>query len=224
MKLPVLIFCLAACTAQAQEFVDAGGRLSDDDFYRLVICAAPPGKGCQKRSVRWSPKDAQDLTVGMVFVDEAFPGRLRGMIEEGLDRAMAELNASGANLRIRRADPGEEPNIYVRLLDIPEGATIQGTGVPAIDGTTVAAASFMLSTDGGPMLTACHITSSNIEPNVPVAGEIISGMLEELTQCMGFHTDIGGAYYESRSIFSETSNSLVLLGKQDIMALRRLYP
>jgi hypothetical protein len=41
---------------------------------------------------------------------------------------------------------------------------------------------------------------------------------------MGLWTDIGGPYYESRSIFSESSNSLVRLGEQDLMALRRHYP
>ena len=55
-------------------------------------------------------------------------------------------------------------------------------------------------------------------------GEVYSGMLEELTQCMGLWTDIGGSFYQSRSIFSETSNSRTRLGEQDIMALRRHYP
>jgi hypothetical protein len=51
-----------------------------------------------------------------------------------------------------------------------------------------------------------------------------SAMLEEITQGLGLLTDIGGAYYESRSIFSQSSNALTKLGKQDIMALGRHYP
>ncbi len=69
-------------------------------------------------------------------------------------------------------------------------------------------------------LTDCYISSSNSAR----ISEVYSGMLEELTQCMGLWTDIGGSYYESRSIFSESSNSLVRLGEQDLMALRRHYP
>ncbi len=206
--------------AVAQEFVTAKGRLSNDDFYRLATCAAPPGKDCQKTVARWSDRNARDLTFALVFVAEGFPPRLRAKIEQGLDRGMEELNASGANLRIRRAKPSERPDIFVRLLDIPEGATIRGTGVRELEGVTIGAATNTLVWNDNRMLVACHITSSN-NANL---GQVVSGMLEEITQCMGFNTDIGGRYYETRSIFSETSNGLVRLGEQDIMALRRHYP
>jgi hypothetical protein len=219
-----LVLALATATtgslAVAQEFVTVKGGLSDDDFYRLVTCAAPPGGDCQKTVARWSDRRARDLTFGLVFVAEGFPPRLQTKIEQGLDRGMEELNASGANLRIRRAKPSEKPDIFVRLLDIPEGATIRGTGVPEIEGVTIGAATNTLVWNDNRKLVACHITSSN---NASL-GQVVSGMLEEITQCMGFNTDIGGRHYETRSIFSETSNALVRLGKQDIMALRRHYP
>lgn len=214
------LFCLCASFASAQEFVTVKGQLSDEDFFRLVTCAAPPGRACQKTAAQWSPRRARDLTFGVVFVADGFPARLQAKIEEGLDRGAKELNAAGADLRIRRADASEKPDIFVRLLDIPEGAKISGTGIPEVDGVTIGAATNTIIWNNNRKLVACHITSSNNA----FLDQVVSGMLEELTQCLGFNTDIGGRYYEPRSIFSETSNALVRLGEQDLMALRRLYP
>lgn len=211
---------LLAFQAQAQEFVTANGKLSDDDFYRLVACAAPPGGKCQKPLVRWRAKDAKDLTLGILRVDDGYPPRLRAQVEEGLDRAMDKLNASGARLHIRYADPDETPDIRILFLDIPEGAPITGTGIKAVDGTIIAAATFTITWRNDRTLSDCYISASNSAR----LSEVYSGMLEELTQCMGLWTDIGGAYHETRSILSETSNSLVRLGEQDLMALRRHYP
>jgi hypothetical protein len=216
----VVAMIAAAGVALAQEYVAVDGKLSDDDFYRLVTCAAPAGQACQKTAARWSKRDAKDLSFGTVFVADGFPPRLQARIEEGLDRGMEVLNASGANLRVRRAKPDERPDIRIRLLDIPEGAPISGTGVRELDGVVIGAATNTLVWNDAKKLTVCHITSSN---NADLR-QVVSGMVEELVQCMGFNTDIGGRYYETRSIFSETSNSLVRLGDQDIMALRRHYP
>ncbi|TAG26430.1 MAG: hypothetical protein EAZ40_04575 [Rhodobacterales bacterium] len=218
-KLAVLL-CLCAGLASAQEFVTAKGRLSDDDFYRLVACAAPPGGECQKPLVRWRAADAKDLTVGTIFVDDGFPPRLRAQIEDGLDRAIGLLNAADAKVSLRRAEPSEKPNIKVLFFDIPEGARISGTGIEALDGVEIGLATMTISWRNNRTLTDCYISSSNSAP----MSEVYSGMLEELTQCMGLWTDIGGSYYESRSIFSETSNSRTRLGEQDLMALRRHYP
>ena len=41
---------------------------------------------------------------------------------------------------------------------------------------------------------------------------------------MGLMTDIRNPYYETRSVFSEDSNTVQKLGVQDRMALRRHYP
>lgn len=222
MKLLLLSLALAVPTgtAFAQEFVTAKGRLSDDDFYRLVTCAAPPGGECQKSPVRWRPKDAKDLTLGTLHVTKGVPPRLRTQVEEALDHAIDKLNAAGANLHIRYAEPSETPDIKILFLGIQEGATIAGTGISALDGTVIAAATFTISWRGDRTLTDCYISvSSSVR-----FGDAYSIMLEELTQCMGLSTDIGGSYYETKSVFSETSNSLARLGKQDLMALRRHYP
>ena len=37
-----------ALPAAAQDFVDTNGPLSDEAFYRLVACAAPPNEECAK--------------------------------------------------------------------------------------------------------------------------------------------------------------------------------
>ena len=48
-------------------------------------------------------------------------------------------------------------------------------------------------------------------------------MLEELTQSLGFLTDIRNPLYESHSVFSEDSNSVTRLGPQDVTVLRWHY-
>jgi len=220
ISLLTLALAISAGPSFGQEFVAAKGKLSDEDFYRLITCAAPPGGECQKPPVRWRPKDAKDLTLGTLHVAEGFPPRLRAQVEEGLDHAIDKLNAAGANLHIRYAEPSETPDIKILFLSMPEGATIAGTGISDLDGTVIAAATFTISWRGDRTLTDCYISvSSSVR-----FGDAYSIMLEELTQCMGLSTDIGGSYYETRSVFSETSNSLARLGKQDLMALRRHYP
>ena len=64
----LLALLLLAAPAQAQEgewadFVSAWGKVSDQDFYRIVTCGAPPGLPCREPEVRWPPNRAQDLRV-----------------------------------------------------------------------------------------------------------------------------------------------------------------
>jgi hypothetical protein len=51
-----------------------------------------------------------------------------------------------------------------------------------------------------------------------------SVVLEELTQALGFLTDLEGRAYAETSIFSETSNAVTRLLGQDRMVVRRHYP
>ena len=44
--------CLAL-TAVAQDWIASQGDLSDDDFYWLVSCGAPPGGDCADSAIRW---------------------------------------------------------------------------------------------------------------------------------------------------------------------------
>lgn len=219
-----LTICLAATTgatnAVAQDFVTARGKLSDADFYRLVACAAPPGGDCRKQIVRWSRRDARNISVRVVQVDAGYPGRTEARIAATLDSTLAEINAAGARLRLTRAAPDETPDIAIHLLDLPENSAISGTGIDWVDGEVMETARFQLwSRDDGTIETCVIVYSRDLSPR-----DVQNLLLEELTQCLGLMTDIGGRYYESRSIFSETSAEVTRLGSQDILALRRHYP
>lgn len=219
MRLGIAL-CLIAGMAQGQEYVTAKGKLSDDDFYRLVACAAPPGGACQKPFVRWSQRDARNLSVGIIRVDDAYPARLQAKIDGTLDQTLSDLNTAGANLRLGRAASGSTPDIRILMLDLPRNATISGSGLPWLDGNTIGVARAQMGWRDDATLIECAVAISRDAK----LGEITRILIEEITQCLGLTTDIGGSYYERRSIFSETSNSTVRLGQQDIMALRRHYP
>jgi hypothetical protein len=219
MKLAIAL-CLLASPLAAQEFLTTETRLSDDDFYRLVACAAPVSGDCQKDIVRWSPADAQDVSIGIVQVAESYPPNLLQTIDNALDAAIAEVNAADANLRLTRSEISTIPDVGIHLLDIAEGDPIDGTGLDPLDGQIIEAAKAQLWWRGNLTLTEGAIVfGTDVDP-----GEVASIILEEVTQTMGLLTDIGGDYYQSRSIFSETSNQLTRLGRQDVMALRRHYP
>lgn len=217
-----LALCLAASvtTAQAQEYVTAKDRLSDDDFYRLVTCAAEPGGECRKPVVRWSKRDAKDISVRIVKVDDLYPSKVHAALDAELDQTIQELNAAGANLKLSRADDNEDPDIGIHLLDMPAGGTVKGTGFVPLDGTVIETAWFQLWWRDNRTLINCEIVfSRDLRPR-----DVANLLLEEVTQCMGLMTDIGGRYYERRSILSETGYEVTRLGEQDIMALRRHYP
>lgn len=219
MKL-ALALCLCAGIAQSQESIRADGRLSDDDFYRLVSCAAPPAGACQKDTVRWSPADAASLTIGFARIDPGYPTALRRMIDQDLDAALIALNASGAKLLVSRSLETNNFDITIYLLGIKEGDIIRGTGLIPLDGAKIEAAKAQIwwRADRS-LIKGAIVLANDIDPD-----EVASIMLEEVTQSMGLLTDVDSEYYETRSIFSETSNQRTQLGPQDIMALRRHYP
>lgn len=212
---------LFTSAARAQEFVTAKGKLSDEDFYRLVACAAPAGGECQKPLVRWSARDARNLTIGLVQVDPDYPGDVAAKVESMLDQTLAELNGSGANLRLRRAGPGVTPDISLHLLDLPRTSPVAGTGLPWFDGNPLNMARMQAGwrNDDGSIFI-CAVAFSR-EVRVRAVQRIL---LEEITQCLGLMTDVRGGYYESRSIFSEDGIEAMTLTGQDLMALRRHYP
>jgi hypothetical protein len=215
-----MAFALLADVATAQEYVTAKGKLSDEDFYRLVACAAPPGGACQKPFVRWSPTDARDLTVRVVQVDTGYPAKVSAKVEATLDIALRDLNTSGANLRLRRIAEGLTPDISIHLLNLPRDAPVAGTGMPWFDGNVMQAARFQLGWHDDGTAFICGIALSR---DVAVEG-LRRILLEELTQCLGLMTDVGGRYYAARSIFSEDGARMDRLQGQDLAALLRHYP
>lgn len=216
---PVLAICLSLAVPQAaaQEYISVPGLLSDEDFYRLVACAAPPGGACAKPLIRWPEERRQRLRVGIVVVAESFPTYKLDLIDQAIDAAIAEINASGAAVFLTRAYEGEI-DVPVYLVDTPHGGTISGTSLPDLDGADMAIARVALRSRGDDIVAAAVAISQDINRR-----EIASVVLEELVQAMGLPTDIDGPAYQ-HSIFAEYSNSTVWLRGQDAAALRRHYP
>jgi len=212
--LPVLIAVLALSGAMAprgaaaQEFISVPDLISDEDFYRLVACAAPPGGPCAKPLIRW-PEDRRLST--------SFPGYKLDLVDRGVDEAIAEINATGAALFLERAyEPPYDVPIY--LVATPQGGIVRGTGEAELDGSDIAIARVALRSRRGEIQTVAIAISQDIQRR-----EIASVVLEELVQAMGLPTDIDSPAY-TRSIFAEDANSTVWLRGQDAAALRRHYP
>ncbi|MEM9581418.1 MAG: hypothetical protein AAF891_12110 [Pseudomonadota bacterium] len=207
------ILCLQHPLA-AQEFVTAPGQLNDEDFYRIVACAAPPGGTCQKQMIRWRQNA---LTVGITRLDPAFLGGKKKRADVALDLAIDEINAAGAGIRLVRDDV--DPDIPLLFLDMPARSTLRDTGIDVLDGTPISAAGVRVFARDGVILKSVILVTRGLEKRA-----YESVILEEITQGLGLMTDIGGTFYESRSIFSQSSNALKKLGLQDRMALGRHYP
>lgn len=215
-----LLTALLAAPAAAADYVNASGKLADEDFYRLIACGAPPGGRCQQALTRWSQSDRRNLTVSIVLADPDFPESKQKQILRDLDRAIAEINGSGADIHLTRTDKSRG-DIRIYLVAAPVNSVISGTGNPSLDGGYIEAAltSIIWQTDSGRMESASIAISRGIFP-----GDIRSVVLEELTQSLGLIFDIRDTYYNSRSIFSEDGNSVTRIAGQDEMVLRAHYP
>ncbi|WP_306045942.1 DUF2927 domain-containing protein [Nioella sp. MMSF_3534] len=201
----------------AQEFITVPRRLSDDAFYRLVACAAPPGGPCGKPEIRWAEERRVSLTVGIAQIDAGFPTYKLDLVDDAIDRAIAQINASGAYLVLERIYEGEA-DISLFLLDTEQGGIISGTGNAELDGSDLAIGRVAIRSIGGEIQEAAIAISRDIQRR-----EVASVVLEELVQALGLPTDIQSPAYPD-SIFNENSNAVVWLRGQDAMALRRHYP
>lgn len=216
--LALLLAAPAAAPAAAQEFVTVGERLSDRDFHRLVACAAPPGGACAKPMMRWPAGKRRGLSVGLLPPPPGLPDWKAALVEEGVARAVAEVNGAGAGIRLRAVDgPGD---VTVRVVGTPPGGIIGGTGEEALDGRPLPLALVAVRRDRG--------TGAIAEAQIALSAgirrrEVAPVLLEEVVQALGLVTDVGGAAYH-RSIFSETGNSAAFLRGQDAAALRLHYP
>lgn len=219
MRIAAVICCvvLAAPQAPAQEFVAVPDLLSDEAFYRVVACAAPPGGACAKPMIRWPEERRMGLRVGIAAIAPSFPSYKLDLIDRAIDDAIAEINASGAALFLTRAYEGDL-DVPLFLVATPQGGRISGTSQTELDGAPLAIARVALRSRGDEIVSAAIAISQDIRRR-----EIASVVLEELVQAMGLPTDIDSPAYE-RSVFSETGNSAVWLRGQDAAALRRHYP
>lgn len=212
-----LIGAFFAPVARAQEFIAVPNILSDQAFYRLVSCAAPPGGACAKPIIRWPEERRLSLRVGIAATAEDFPDYKLDLIDRAIDDAIFEINAAGAELFLERTYQGAF-DIPLYLVGTPQGGEIGGTGIEDLDGANIAIARVALRSRGEDIVAAAIAISQDIRRR-----EIASVVLEELVQAMGLPTDVASPAYES-SIFSETGNSTVWLRGQDAAALRRHYP
>lgn len=174
-----------ALPAQAQDFVDSSGPLSDEAFYRLVACAAPPEGKCAKPFYQWTKTN---ITVGITQRDRAYLGGKLKRAEAALVRALQRLNSVGMALTLIPTEA--TPDITIHLLDIARGQKITGSTAPLLNGRTMANAITTLDVEGG-TITGAAIGFSN----TMTIRQYESVMLEEITQALGLITDIQNPYY-----------------------------
>lgn len=212
-----LALLILPALAMAQEFITVPRRLSDEAFYRLVACAAPPGGPCAKPEIRWSEARRLSLRVGIAGIDAGFPTYKLDLVDDAIDRAIAEINGAGAHLVLERIYEGT-PDIAIYLLDTAQGGVISGTGSAELDGSELAIGRVAIRSIGGDIQQATIALSRDIQRR-----EVASVVLEEMVQALGLPTDIQSPAYPD-SIFNESSNAVVWLRGQDAEALRRHYP
>ncbi len=202
---------------RAQEYISVPGLLSDEAFYRLVSCAAPPDGECGKPEIRWPESTRVSLSVGVTQIDPAFPDYKFNLVDQAIDDAIEEINSAGARLFIERVYEGT-PDISFYLLATPQGARIEGTGNPRMDGYELAIGRVAIRSLGEDIQEAAIALSLDIQRR-----EVASVVLEELVQALGLPTDIRSPAY-LHSVFAEDGNAAVRLEGQDAEALRRHYP
>ena len=213
----LLAALLLATPLTAQEYIATDGPLTDGEFYGVVSCAAIPGQGCNEPIVHW---DQRVVTVGFELIVPSYPADLAREFNRVLDTSISQINSAAPGLNLRRVAKSQPAHVRLFLQPIRSGDAIRGTGYPELDGTPIGAAIVQLYWDDDMQITEALIVFAGDIP-INQAGPI---MLEELTQAMGLMTDIRDPYYETRSVFSEDSNSVAKLGVQDRAALRFHYP
>ena len=208
-----LAAAILAVPAAAQEYVDVGAPLSDDDFYRAVACAAPPGGACRKPFLRWPAARRGGLRVGLGGVAPAASAEGRRRFDAALDVAIVAVDgAASPGLRLRRDD--RSPDVAVFLVAAPPYTTIEGTGVPTLDGARIELARVALRARAGTIRRGDVAVSMHLPEAV-----LRSVLLEEVAQATGLVTDLRGPGARG-SIFAEDRNGAAL-SRQDRMALRR---
>lgn len=208
---------LFATSSVAQEYIVTDGPLSDADFYGVVSCAARPGARCNDPIVRWNQSV---VTVTIAPIPAGYPQRLANELSDRLDTSIAQINGAAAGLNLQRVSKSQDADVLIYLQAIRGGDAIVGTRNSDLNGVPIGAAQVQIYWDDNRNITEAAIVFAADIP-VDQAGPII---LEELTQSMGLMTDIRNPYYETRSVFSEDSNSVQKLGVQDRAALAVHYP
>ena len=206
--------------ARAVDYVVTTGILSDEQFYQLVSCGAVPGGVCQQDPIVWPEATRRALTIGFAQRDGGFPSRTARSVLLGLRNAIRQINRIGADLMLVETDPGQPADILIYLQDVPEGGTINGTGLRGLDGVQIEIGRFHVLWDHNRNITRAGIVlSRDLRPH-----DAASVILEEIVQSLGLIYDIRNPAYRNRSIFDEDGNAVTSLRAQDVVALRRHYP
>lgn len=217
MRRWIALFLCVPVLAAADDFVETSGQLSDDDFYNVVACAAPPGKACTKQVLHW-PAGAT-LRISLQSMDRVFLGGRKTRARAAVVRALQHLNRTGINLSFEQVPSGDDADIEIYFIDTDGTKPISGTGIEGVDGQTVQGARVSVWAKNKVIFRSTVVFGTRLNIR-----SYESAMLEELTQALGLMTDIRNPAYEGVSIFSQDSNASKTFGPQDIMALKRHYP
>ena len=193
----------------------SAGQLSDDDFFRLASCGAPPGGACRGPILTWGKRELQlTLVAGRDPAPMGFEARLIAAI----DHALPQINGAAAGIRITRTNR-PFADIKVIATALPEGSAM--VEAPGFSGPGVMGVGYMTvwSDDADRITEAVILISTTITDE-----DLTSVMLEEITQSLGILYDIENPWYEGVSILSQTSNATTTIDGQDAALLRWLYP
>lgn len=217
--LAVIVVWLALPVA-AQEFIQTDALLSDDAFYRLVACAAPPGAECSKPMIYWPQDKRSALRVGFVSKTPSLAPWQERIYTRALRGAVEEINKVGGGIRLKLMAPSDPnpPDIALHVLATRPGDVMHNTGVPVLEGRVLPLGQVMVRARNS-WIDQAVISMSVHTPRRAIA----SVVLEEVVQALGLMTDIRSPVYR-RSIFAEDSNSGTRLRGQDAMVIRRHYP
>ena len=216
-----------------QDYVITDGKLTNEQFYRLVTCGKKPSGTCRWPTRKWRADKAADLTVAIWQMDASYPPIDKVYARRALKSAVKEINLIGSALRLRIVDPAEEePDIRIYIKDLKPFTRITDVDFMGMNGSLLQGAVFKMAPIVGSIKRAV-IVMSNVSVSYKT-GKIIglrtrnrflhSAMLEELIQTLGFPWDIRNQAYRGRSIFDQDSSNVTTLWGQDSWVLHRHYP
>ena len=211
---------LLSMTPARAEFVELPGPVSLTQFYDAVSCGAPPGGACQIAHRRWPPGKAQTLTVRVMQVQAGVPMELARLLQDAVPQAIAEINrVAPITLGLRHDPMTPDPDIAVYIIAKTTDNHVTGTGLPHLDGLSVANARVIVRSQNSRIRKAWVLLSQSVTSQTA-----LSVTLEELVQSLGFLFDVRGPAHAGRSIFDEDGSAVTRLDGQDAAVLSVKYP
>ena len=215
-----LIFACSPVAAAEDDFTVSKGELSNRDFYRAIACGAEVNGWCRTPIVRWPSDKRHPLRIYVEGPQAGFPPENVKAVVASVRLAITEINVSGADIRLEFSKDRAAP-IHVYMVGARMGEPMQGTGRERLDGTVIQAGIGTMRWNG--------VTREIVEASVGIASDIPkpvirSVVLEEIIQILGLPWDIRNPAYAGKSIFSEDSNNIFKLRRQDTFALPLHYP